>query len=171
MAGGIVPSAVEPVTLSFDLYDVGIVTGNRIYAEIRGAASPDGLLAAGIYNAATIGLYDASKYSARTLDGGGWISLQAPRSIGWHNFRFEIFGDSANLYVDGVLDPNFTGRSAGGTHDWVQIGSGLSSATVGYFDNVGIAVAAIPEPETYAMLLAGLGLLGFMARRRKHQAA
>ena len=29
-------------------------------------------------------------------------------------------------------------------------------------------VAAIPEPETYTMLLAGLGLLGFMARRRKN---
>ncbi|MBL8501606.1 MAG: esterase-like activity of phytase family protein [Nitrosomonas sp.] len=29
------------------------------------------------------------------------------------------------------------------------------------------AVAAIPEPETHAMLLAGLGLLGFMARYRK----
>ena len=28
------------------------------------------------------------------------------------------------------------------------------------------AVAAIPEPETYALLLAGLGMLGFMARRR-----
>lgn len=27
-------------------------------------------------------------------------------------------------------------------------------------------VATIPEPETYAMLLAGLGLMGFMARRR-----
>lgn len=27
--------------------------------------------------------------------------------------------------------------------------------------------AAIPEPETYAMLLAGLGVLGFTARRRK----
>ncbi len=26
---------------------------------------------------------------------------------------------------------------------------------------------AIPEPETYAMLLAGLGVVGFMARRRK----
>src|SRR3954462_107020 len=30
----------------------------------------------------------------------------------------------------------------------------------------GVNVAAIPEPETYAMLLAGLGLLGFSAQRR-----
>jgi hypothetical protein len=28
-------------------------------------------------------------------------------------------------------------------------------------------LAAIPEPETYALLLAGLGLIGFAARRRK----
>jgi hypothetical protein len=28
-------------------------------------------------------------------------------------------------------------------------------------------IAAIPEPETYAMMLAGLGLLGVVARRRK----
>ena len=32
-------------------------------------------------------------------------------------------------------------------------------------------VNTIPEPETYAMLLAGLGLLGFVACRRKQQAA
>jgi hypothetical protein len=29
-------------------------------------------------------------------------------------------------------------------------------------------IPAIPEPETYAMMLAGLGLLGFVARRRRH---
>lgn len=28
-------------------------------------------------------------------------------------------------------------------------------------------VVAVPEPETYAMLLAGLGLMGFIARRKK----
>lgn len=40
------------------------------------------------------------------------------------------------------------------------------------FDNTGsivadINVTAVPEPETYAMMLAGLGLIGFSARRRK----
>lgn len=29
------------------------------------------------------------------------------------------------------------------------------------------AIAAVPEPETYAMMLAGLGLVGFAARRRR----
>ncbi|ACB34590.1 conserved hypothetical protein [Leptothrix cholodnii SP-6] len=29
------------------------------------------------------------------------------------------------------------------------------------------ATAPVPEPETYAMLLAGLGAIGFMSRRRK----
>ncbi len=31
----------------------------------------------------------------------------------------------------------------------------------------GAAVAAVPEPETYGMLLAGLGLVGFATRRRQ----
>lgn len=30
-----------------------------------------------------------------------------------------------------------------------------------------VMVTAVPEPESYAMLLAGLGLVGFAARRRK----
>jgi hypothetical protein len=32
-----------------------------------------------------------------------------------------------------------------------------------------ISVASIPEPETYAMLLAGLGLLGLTAKRRRQK--
>ena len=34
-----------------------------------------------------------------------------------------------------------------------------------------IVAAAIPEPETYGMMLAGLGLLGFVARRRINKVA
>lgn len=41
------------------------------------------------------------------------------------------------------------------------------SALYGSFDNL---VAAVPEPETYAMLLAGLSVLAAVARRRKQAA-
>lgn len=33
-----------------------------------------------------------------------------------------------------------------------------------------MSVTAVPEPESYAMLLAGLGLMGAIARRRSHSA-
>ncbi|SFH26096.1 PEP-CTERM protein-sorting domain-containing protein [Nitrosospira sp. Nsp14] len=35
-----------------------------------------------------------------------------------------------------------------------------------YRDTIALSVTAVPEPETYAMLLAGLGLIGAMAKRR-----
>ncbi len=47
-----------------------------------------------------------------------------------------------------------------------------STGGVAQFDgvSVGAAVAAVPEPETYAMMLAGLGAIGFLSRRRKQAA-
>jgi len=45
-----------------------------------------------------------------------------------------------------------------------------ASGGLTFMDNLGsvdLAAAPVPEPETYAMLLAGLGLVGFAARRRE----
>jgi hypothetical protein len=55
--------------------------------------------------------------------------------------------------------------------DAVVLGSGLGIevpfASTSLSGGAVSQVSPIPEPETYAMLLAGLGLLGFEARRRK----
>lgn len=61
------------------------------------------------------------------------------------SFSLPSFTDSYQLLVNGNTTPsNTTGSYAGN-----------------------IAVSAVPEPKTYAMLLAGLGLVAFTARRRK----
>jgi hypothetical protein len=46
----------------------------------------------------------------------------------------------------------------------------ISSESRAYVNYLTPSVAAIPEPETYALMLAGLGALGFVARRRKFAA-
>jgi hypothetical protein len=46
-------------------------------------------------------------------------------------------------------------------------GYGSVGTMSGYPISQVITTAAVPEPESYAMMLAGLGLMGFVARRRK----
>jgi hypothetical protein len=42
----------------------------------------------------------------------------------------------------------------------------LISFTAGYYAVANVPTPAVPEPEAYAMLLAGLGVVGAIARRR-----
>lgn len=52
--------------------------------------------------------------------------------------------------------------------DYDLIIKGVNSAQpAAYSGTLTIAAAPIPEPETYALMMAGLGVLGFVARRRK----
>ncbi|MGK5044647.1 FxDxF family PEP-CTERM protein [Janthinobacterium sp. GB4P2] len=52
---------------------------------------------------------------------------------------------------------------------FLQVDGYVASAAGGSYSG-NLAVTPVPEPETYGMLLAGLGLVGFAARRRKLQA-
>lgn len=85
--------------------------------------------------------------------------------IGWKSFdvtdnfkgQFESSPTTANYAFTYTGYSGFTFASAeGGEPAYLRI------TTI---------AAAVPEPETYAMLLMGLGLVGVMARRRKLQAS
>lgn len=67
----------------------------------------------------------------------------------WATYSFKVLGTGSDkLFFDAL-----------GTND----------SYGGSLDNVN--VSAVPEPETYGMMLAGLGLMGLMARRRKNNQA
>jgi hypothetical protein len=107
-----------------------------------------------------------------------WYSA-APNSLANTNGLEVTFGGTV---VNVGLDANATSANV-----WQQYtgqfnlslagGDTLAFKALGTSNGVGtrldhvsaFAVTPVPEPETYAMFLAGLGMLGFMSRRRQQR--
>ena len=80
---------------------------------------------------------------------------------GWVNSTF-AFASSGNFILEfGVINWGDTAWDAGLAFD------GITVAGVPIDEVPGPGVPAIPEPETYALMLAGLGAVALMARRRR----
>jgi hypothetical protein len=62
-----------------------------------------------------------------------------------------------------------TGNSLNAGDYYLQVSGNMVSNTSAAFGGA-VMLAPVPEPETYGMMLAGLGVLGFLARRRRSAA-
>jgi hypothetical protein len=74
------------------------------------------------------------------------------------------WGNTLGSYF--VIGTNYSGVAADSTLNLYYFDSNNSDNTGSILADV--SVAAVPEPETYAMLLAGLSLIGFSTRKRKN---
>ena len=118
---------------------------------------------------------------ANGLNGSFGVASPAGNSP-FGNFTYGIFctssctsGGSGGGYVDplnftvhNATISEFNHLSSGGTNAYFAADVLNLSGNTGA---IGATVAAVPEPESYAMLLSGLGLIGFVARRRQQPAS
>jgi hypothetical protein len=93
-------------------------------------------------------LYDISLY-----DSGNHKLYQGTTTQSWS------FGSTLEAAVSGELP-------AGKDYFVNIIGTQTNDTALSYATQISV-IPAVPEPETYAMFLAGLGLMGFIVRHRK----
>lgn len=116
--------------------------------------------------------------SGTILGGGGSASTMSGMIFGVNDLNIQV-----DTYNTAIYNPD---TIAGGESIFtLRLGSGADAAFLSGINRVGgslvdptdlkfaadgnVVLAAVPEAETYAMMLAGLGLIGYTVRRRKQR--
>lgn len=138
------------------------------------------------YNTNGVMNWNAANTWVDQLNTGGHSDWRLPTTSEFsHLFYDELGGVVNNNIYDTHTNATFALfsniQASGGYWTATPTGDATTRSTF-YFDrgygfdhdmslgHYAMAVAVIPEPETYVMLLAGLGLVGLVARRKKQMA-
>lgn len=153
--------AVTSAVLSFQMFvndqsDNGIVYINQAGLD----ATTGGSYEANQHVRVDILRFDADPFSVYAHDIIGTYYL------GGANGRRFDGNDNVNRYVDYSFDVTDL-LAAGGEYTLRFAAVSNQGALQVGLDNISLNITPVPEADTYAMLLAGLGVLGLALRRRK----
>ena len=195
----LLPGNTNFINASPGVYNQFFVAGvflAKMISPFSGAPVFSGLLTTFVIHDTTSGDLDFA-YQFTNVPGGTGTGITDMTIAGFDTVKtdvgFMLFGSGFGVDVPLGQTPLSVSRSANGANiTWSFLSGkqspGTTSAllivytdaltwgpTSATFLDPGSASAAtfapVPEPETYAMILAGLGLTGFMLRRRRKQKA
>ena len=148
------PSFTVTANAGWALSNIQAFLGNLVYFEVGGATT--GIL---IYGDVSVNGGPAMALSS----GVNWVETSSSGMA-----RSGYFGQTFGPGLSG----GFTSISLTNAHMDLSAQGGVFSSIVAQPQNrleVSLVAVPVPEPETYAMMLAGLGALGWLARRRRTQ--
>ena len=156
--------------ISFDLDFTSMGTTTLSY--VIGAADTASLSFNALLRNLTGSISGITGYSFMISGGEFAYSGTVTRQFGGEFLDIDFNGTSARVDINpGEFGEIEIGNVFAGT-DSERLGAidwGINGLSAG--DVLNISVTAVPEPESIAMLLAGLGVLGAVARRRQRLAA
>jgi hypothetical protein len=172
-------ASAQAGTLEFQGVDfTSSLSGNVLTLEID-AANPTGSWAGatslGALQLKGLGSFDSVSLTAAPQGATNWTlssnELNAKGCAGGGNAGTSLCysGAPVALTDDMVFQFTFSGGTPNPIAPELKVNmfGPNGNQKVGSLMGEQLPVAAVPEPQTYAMMLGGLGLLGFMARRRK----
>lgn len=106
---------------------------------------------------------DGNPVTLKSFDLGSWPNTDRSTQFTILDGNGNLLMSSGAITVLGAVHSHFDINLA--SVSGIRIQWGPAAYNVG-IDNIAFEVTAVPEPQEYALLLAGLGLVGWAARRR-----